>query len=66
MDAAIKHQIEEIKTMLEEIHAAIIAGEKLTIRKPGQLAIKLAARKMLNEQGKPRPRIGKCNLRRVA
>ena len=52
MEAALKHQIEEMKTMIEEIHSAIIAGEVALNRKPGRLAIKLAARNMLKVQSK--------------
>ncbi len=53
MDAETRSELADIKTMIEEIHAAIIAGETLSIRKPGRLTIKLAARKMLEQQKQP-------------
>lgn len=52
MNLEIKRELSDMKTMIEEIHAAIIAGEVIINRGPGRLAIKLAARKMLKDNNK--------------
>ena len=47
MDAEIKKQFIEMRTQIEEIHAALFAGEVTLNRKPGRLALRLKAKKML-------------------
>ena len=46
-DAETKRELNEMRTMIEEIHAAVLGGTVQLDRKPGRLAMKLAARKML-------------------
>ena len=50
MDAEIKKQFIEMRTQIEEIHSALFAGEVTLNRKPGRLALRLKAKKMLEGQ----------------
>jgi hypothetical protein len=63
MDAEIKNQIFKMQTQIEEIHAALFAGEVTLNRKPGRLALRLKAKKML--EGQKVKAIGKKNPARA-